>query len=61
MAILEVNANVKYNVEISDEDYKSYMDGDFGEEDLVDKYYDCLIADNEVDFGVTDSTVYDNI
>lgn len=61
MAILEVNARVKYNVEISDEDYESYMDGDFDEEDLVGEYYDCLILDNEVDFEVTDSTVYDSI
>lgn len=61
MAILEVNAKVKYNIDISDVDYESYMDGDFDEEDLVDKYYDELIVDNEVDFEVTDSIVYDSI
>lgn len=57
MAILEVNAKVKYNVEISDEDYESYMDEDFDEDYLVDKYYECLTTDNEVDFEVTDSIV----
>lgn len=61
MAILEVNARVKYNVEISDEDYESYMDGDLDEDVLVDYYYDYLIVDNEVDFEVIDSTVYDSI
>lgn len=61
MATLEVSAKVKYSVIISDEDYESYMDGDFDEEDLVDRYYDCLTIDNEIEFKVTDSTVYDSI
>lgn len=61
MATLKVEAKVQYEVTIDEIDYEAYLDGDFDEDDLVDKYYDNLTAENEFDFEVTDAMVYDSI